>query len=60
VEGKEFERRPHAMMARCLIGGLVNIKVIEALGGKRPGAVDEDRIVAAWTRLYRLDLENPT
>jgi hypothetical protein len=47
-------------MATLLIGGLVNFKVIEVLGGKRPDAIDEDRLVAAWTRLYRLALENPT
>lgn len=47
-------------IATLLIGGLVNFKVIEALGGERPGAVDQDRLVAAWTRLYRLALENPT
>ncbi len=47
-------------MATLLIGGLVNFKVIEALGGKRPSSVDEDRLVEAWTRLYRLALENPT
>lgn len=47
-------------MATLLIGGLVNFKVIEVLGGRGPGAVDEDRLVAAWTRLYRLALENPT
>lgn len=46
-------------MATLLIGGLVNFKVIEALGGKRPSSVDEDRLVEAWTRLYRLALENP-
>jgi AcrR family transcriptional regulator len=47
-------------MATLLIGSLVNVKVVEALGGKRPGAVDEDRLLAAWTHLYRLALENPT
>jgi AcrR family transcriptional regulator len=47
-------------MATLLIGGLVNFKVIEALGGKRPAAVDEDRLVDAWTHLYRLALANPT
>ena len=40
-------------MATLLIGGLVNVKAIEALGGKRPGAIDEDRRLAAWTHLYR-------
>ena len=45
--------------ATLLIGALVNVKVIEALGGKRPGAVDEERLIAAWTHLYRLALENP-
>jgi len=47
-------------MATVLIGSLVNFKVIEAIAGKRPGAVDEDRLLAAWTHLYRLALENPT
>jgi AcrR family transcriptional regulator len=46
-------------MATLLIGALVNVKVIEALGGNRPGAVDEARLLAAWTHLYRLALENP-
>jgi AcrR family transcriptional regulator len=49
----------HAM-ATLLIGGLVNFKVIEALGGTRPGAVGEDRLADAWVHLYRLVLENPT
>lgn len=47
-------------MATLLIGGLVNFKVIQALGGVRPGAVVEDRLVDAWVHLYRLVLENPT
>ncbi len=47
-------------MATLLIGALVNFKVIEAIAGKRPGAVDEHRLLAAWTHLYRLVLENPT
>ena len=47
-------------MATLLIGGLVNVKVIEALGGTRPGAVDEDQLLAAWTHLYRLALDNPS
>ena len=47
-------------MATLLVGALVNYKVIEALGGKRPGAVDEDRLIKAWAHLYRLALENPT
>ena len=47
-------------MATLLIGALVNVKVIEALGGQRRGAVDEDRLLAAWTHLYRLALEHPT
>lgn len=46
-------------MATVLIGSLVNFKVIEAIAGKRSGAVDEDRLLAAWTHLYRLALENP-
>lgn len=46
-------------MATLLIGALVNVKVIEALGGKRPGLVDEERLLAAWTHLYRLALEHP-
>jgi AcrR family transcriptional regulator len=47
-------------MATVLIGALVNVKVIEALGGKRPGAVDDERLLAAWTHLFRLALENPS
>lgn len=47
-------------MATLLIGGLVNFKVIEAVAGIRPGAVDERRLVDAWAHLYRLVLENPT
>jgi AcrR family transcriptional regulator len=47
-------------MATLLIGALVNVKVIEALGGQRPGAIDHERLLTAWTRLYRLALENPT
>lgn len=46
-------------MATLLIGALVNVKVIEALGGERPAGVPEDRLLAAWTHLYRLALENP-
>ena len=46
-------------MATLLVGALVNVKVIEALGGQRPEAIDEDRLVAAWTHLYRLALDNP-
>lgn len=49
----------HAM-ATVLIGALVNVKAIEALGGKRPGAVEQDRLLTAWTHLYRLALKNPT
>ncbi len=47
-------------MATLLIGGLVNFKVIEALRGNRPGAVDEDRLVEAWVHLYQLVLKRPT
>lgn len=47
-------------MATLLIGGLVNVKVIEAVAGVRPGAVDERRLVDAWAHLYRLVLEHPT
>ncbi len=46
-------------MATLLIGALVNFKAIEAVAGKRPAAVDEDRLLAAWSHLYRLALENP-
>ncbi len=46
-------------MATLLIGSLVNVKAIEALGGKRPGAIDDDRLVAAWAHLYQLALDNP-
>lgn len=46
-------------MATLLIGALVNVKVIEALGGQRPVAIDEERLLSAWTWLYRLALENP-
>jgi len=45
--------------ATLLVGALVNVKVIEALGGIRPAAVEEDRLIAAWTHLYRLALKNP-
>lgn len=47
-------------MATLLVGALVNVKVIEALGGQRPGAVDPERLLTAWTKLYRLALDNPT
>ena len=33
-------------VATLLVGALVNFKVIEALGGRRPGAVEQERIVA--------------
>lgn len=46
-------------MATLLVGALVNVKVIETLGGQRPGAIDEGRLVAAWAHLYRLALEHP-
>ena len=46
-------------MATLLVGALVNVKVVEALGGQRPGAVDQERLLTAWTHLYRLALENP-
>jgi hypothetical protein len=45
-------------IATVLVGGLVNFKVIEALAGRRPGAVSEGRVVAAWADLYRLVLES--
>jgi AcrR family transcriptional regulator len=44
-------------MAMLLVGGLTNYKVIEAMSGRPPGAVDEDRLVAAWCRLYRMAAE---
>ncbi len=47
-------------MATLLVGALVNVKVIEALGGKRPAAVDEDRLIAAWSHLYQLALDTPS
>ncbi len=47
-------------MATLLIGALVNVKVIEALGGTRPGAIDHDRLLTAWAHLYRLAAEHPT
>ncbi len=47
-------------MATLLVGALVNVKVIEALAGKRPAAVDEDRLIAAWSHLYQLVLDTPT
>jgi len=47
-------------MATLLIGSLVNVKVIEAVAGTRPGAVEERRLLAAWVHLYRLTLEHPT
>lgn len=46
-------------MATLLIGALVNVKVLEALGGSRLGDLDEDRLLAAWSHLYRLALEHP-
>lgn len=39
-------------IATLLIGGLVNVKVLEAIAGRRPAAIDEDRLVKAWTQLY--------
>lgn len=47
-------------MATLLIGALVNVKVIEAVAGVRPGAVDEHRLVDAWAHLYGLVVENAT
>lgn len=47
-------------MATLLVGSLVSVKVIEALGGKRPSAIEDERLLAAWAHLYRLALENPT
>lgn len=47
-------------MATLLVGALVNVKVIEAIAGKRPAAVDEDRLLAAWSHLYQLALDNPS
>lgn len=47
-------------MATLLVGALVNVKVIEALGGTRRAMVDEERLLAAWAHLYRLVLEHPT
>lgn len=46
-------------MATLLVGALVNVKVIEAVGGTRPAAVDESRLLAAWSHLYQLALDNP-
>lgn len=45
-------------IAAILVGGLVNVKVIEAIAGHRPGAVTEDRLVDAWVRLYTLLLKD--
>lgn len=47
-------------MATLLIGSLVNVRAIEAVGGKRPAAVGDERLLSAWAHLYRLALENPT
>jgi len=47
-------------VATLLVGGLVNFKVVEAVAGRRPGAVDEDRLVAAWSHLCRLAVGHPT
>ena len=44
-------------IAAVLVGGLVSFKVIEAVAGRRPGAVDEDRLVDAWAHLYGLLLK---
>lgn len=46
-------------MATLLVGALVNTKLIEAIGGKRPGSVEEERLITAWSHLYRLVLETP-
>lgn len=46
-------------VAAVLVGGLVNFKVIWAVAGRRPGAVDEDRLIRAWSHLCRLAVEHP-
>lgn len=45
-------------MATLLIGALINTRVIEAIGGQRPRAVDDTRLLAAWTHLYQLVLDD--
>lgn len=47
-----------AAIAAIMIGALVNYKVIEAMVGDRPAGVTEDRLVAAWARLYQLAIED--
>ena len=44
--------------ATLLIGGLVNVTVIEAVGGVRAGVVDEHRLGDAWAHVYGLVVEN--
>ena len=45
-------------LATLLVGCLVNVKVIEALAGRRPGSVSDERLVDAWAHLYSLLLKD--
>lgn len=45
-------------LATLLVGSLVNVKVIEALAGRRPGSVSDERLVDAWAHLYSLLLKD--
>jgi len=45
-------------IAAIMIGALVNYKVIETMVGERPAGISEDRLVAAWARLYQLAIED--
>jgi AcrR family transcriptional regulator len=45
-------------LATLLVGALVNVKVIEALAGPRPGSVSDERLVDAWAYLYALILKD--
>jgi hypothetical protein len=40
-------------MALLLVGALVNVKVIEMLGGRSQLRISQKRLTAAWAQLYR-------
>ena len=40
-------------LALLLVGALVNVKIIEMLGGRSQLRVSQKRLVAAWAQLYR-------
>lgn len=40
-------------IALLLVGALINVKVVEMLGGRRQVKISNKRIVAAWADLYR-------